>query len=322
MAAKLVVENLRKRYGPVEAARGVSFDVQAGEIFGLIGPNGAGKTTTVECVLGLREPDEGRIEVCGVDARRQPKEAKQRLGAALQSTALQDKITPREALTLFGALYRLAEPPGALLERFALADKAEAAFDTLSGGQRQRLALALAFVNRPELVLLDEPTSGLDPQARRDLHDAILAMKRDGHTVLLTTHQLAEAEALCDRIAIIDRGAVIASDTPRAIVARSQALQSVHLVTSSPFERAVAASLPDGRDVEIDGLEARFRTSHVNRTLASLTARLDDLGIEVVELHVRKATLEEVFLELTARTSDVRRPEPASATASCSRPES
>jgi ABC-2 type transport system ATP-binding protein len=285
----------------VEAARGVSFEVQAGEIFGLIGPNGAGKTTTVECVLGLRDPDEGRIEVCGFDARRQPQEAKQRVGAALQSTALQDRITPREALGLFGALYRDAEAPGPLLDRFALTDKADTAFDTLSGGQRQRLALALAFVNRPELVVLDEPTSGLDPQARRDLHDAILGMKRDGHTVLLTTHQLAEAETLCDRIAIIDRGAVIASDTPRAIIGRSQAMPSVTLVTSRPVDAQALEGLPDVREVEVAGLEARFRTTNASRTLAALAGVIERGGMDIVELQLRKATLEDVFLELTAR---------------------
>jgi ABC-2 type transport system ATP-binding protein len=309
VTAKLVVENLRKRYGAVEAARGVSFQVEDGEIFGLIGPNGAGKTTTVECVLGLREPDEGRIEVCGLDARRQPQEAKQRLGAALQTTALQDQITPREALRLFGALYRQADPPGPLLERFALADKADAAFDTLSGGQRQRLALALAFVNRPDIVLLDEPTAGLDPQARRDLHDTILGMKRDGHTVLLTTHQLVEAEVLCDRIAIIDRGTVIAADTPRAIIGRSQALPSIHLVTAGPVDPADVARLPDVRDVEGGGCDLRVRTTHAPRTLAALSARLEALGVEIVELHLRKATLEDVFLELTGRgheTQDTR----------------
>jgi ABC-2 type transport system ATP-binding protein len=309
VTAKLVVENLRKRYGAVEAARGVSFQVEDGEIFGLIGPNGAGKTTTVECVLGLREPDDGRIEVCGLDARRQPREAKQRMGAALQTTALQDKITPREALRLFGALYRHADPPGPLLERFALADKADAAFDTLSGGQRQRLALALAFVNRPDVVLLDEPTAGLDPQARRDLHDTILGMKRDGHTVLLTTHQLAEAETLCDRIAIIDRGTVIAADTPRAIIGRSQALPSIHLVTAAPVDPADLARLPDVRDVEGQGCDLRVYTTHAPRTLAALSARLETIGVEIVELHLRKATLEDVFLELTGRgheTQDTR----------------
>jgi ABC-2 type transport system ATP-binding protein len=299
MSARLIVENLHKRYGAIEAARGVSLAVEHGEIFGLIGPNGAGKTTTVECVLGLREPDDGRIEVCGIDARRQPQQAKQRMGAALQTTALQDNITPREALRLFGALYRQADPPDALLERFALADKGDAAFDTLSGGQRQRLALALAFVNRPDVVLLDEPTAGLDPHARRDLHGAIQGMKRDGHTVLLTTHHLDEAEALCDRVAIINRGTVIAADPPRAIVARSQALQTVTLVAAATLDAAALARLPGVRDLEIRGAEVRFRTNEAAAAIAALTAHLQAARIELVELQVRKATLEDVFLELT-----------------------
>jgi ABC-2 type transport system ATP-binding protein len=299
MSARLIVENLHKRYGAIEAARGVSLAVEHGEIFGLIGPNGAGKTTTVECVLGLREPDDGRIEVCGIDARRQPQQAKQRMGAALQTTALQDNITPREALRLFGALYRQADPPDALLERFALADKGDAAFDTLSGGQRQRLALALAFVNRPDVVLLDEPTAGLDPHARRDLHGAIQGMKRDGHTVLLTTHHLDEAEALCDRVAIINRGTVIAADPPRAIVARSQALQTVTLVAAATLDAAALARLPGVRDLEIRGAEVRFRTNEATAAIAALTAHLQAARIELVELQVRKATLEDVFLELT-----------------------
>src|SRR5690606_23170290 len=157
-----------------------------GEILGLLGPNGAGKTTTVECVLGLRHPDAGEITVCGIDARRDPRAVKERIGAALQTTALQDRITPREALALFGSFYRDRAQPEALLERFSLTDKADAAFDTLSGGQRQRLALALAFVNKPELVFLDEPTTGLDARARRDLHGDIRRMREDGHTLLLT----------------------------------------------------------------------------------------------------------------------------------------
>jgi ABC-type Na+ transport system ATPase subunit NatA len=177
MPPKVIVHNLKKRYDAVEAARGVSFEIEDGEIFGLIGPNGAGKTTTVECVIGLREPDEGTIEVCGIDARRRPREVKEKIGASLQTTALQEKITPREALALFGTFYRRKAEPAALLERFALVEKADAPFDTLSGGQRQRLALALAFVNNPELVFLDEPTAGLDPQSRRELHGEIAKMK-------------------------------------------------------------------------------------------------------------------------------------------------
>ena len=182
MPAKVIVRDLRKRYDGIEAVRGVSFAIEPGEIFGLLGPNGAGKTTTVECLVGLREPDSGELEVCGLDARRCAADVKQKIGVALQSTSLQDKITPREALRLFGSFYRERAEPAELLARFALADKADAAVDTLSGGQRQRLALALAFVNRPELVFLDEPTTGLDPQARRELHASIAQMKRDGFT--------------------------------------------------------------------------------------------------------------------------------------------
>src|SRR5215213_4599475 len=211
MAAHVNVRDLRKSYDGVEAVRGVSFTVEPGEIFGLLGPNGAGKTTTVECLIGLREPDGGELEVCGLDARKHPREVKQKIGVALQSTALQDKITPREALRMFGSFYRDRVSPEALLRRFDLQEKADARFETLSGGQRQRLALALAFVNRPQLVFLDEPTTGLDPQSRRELHAAIAQMKRDGYTVVFTTHYLDEAEELCDRVAIIDRGRIVAN---------------------------------------------------------------------------------------------------------------
>ena len=190
---------------------GISFEVGAGEIFGLLGPNGAGKTSAVECILGLREPDGGIITVCGMDARREPAAVKRRIGAALQSTALQDQITPREALRLFGAFYQDSVPPGELLERFDLVEKADARFETLSGGQRQRLALALAFVNRPEVLFLDEPASGLDPQARRDLHESIRGFRREGRAVLLTTHYIEEAHALCDRLAILDQGRIVAT---------------------------------------------------------------------------------------------------------------
>ena len=238
---------------------------------------------------------------CGLDARRQPREVKEKIGAALQSTAFQDKITPREVLSLFGAFYRTAANPAELLDRFALRDKADAPFDSLSGGQRQRLALALAFVNRPEFVFLDEPTAGLDPQSRRELHVEISRMRRDGHTVLLTTHYLEEAEQLCDRVAIIDRGRIVASGRPRELVAQSGSLQSVTLVTASPVEAADLTRLPAVQDFSHDGTRAQFRTADAGRTLAALAARLNELGVEIVELHVQKTTLEEIFLERTGR---------------------
>ena len=236
MSAKVIVRDLRKQYDGVQAARGVSFEVHDGEIFGLLGPNGAGKTTTVECVVGLRDPDDGYIELFGIDARLHPDDVKQKIGAALQTTSLQDKITPREALRFFGSFYRDRAEPQQLLDRFALADKADAAFDSISGGQRHRLALSLAFENNPELIFLDEPTTGLDPQARRDLHAGILQMKQDGYTVLMTTHNIDEAERLCDRIAIMDHGRVLAAGTPRELIAQSTAATSVYLATARPID--------------------------------------------------------------------------------------
>jgi ABC-2 type transport system ATP-binding protein len=299
------VRDLRKRYDGIEAARGVTFDVDSGEIFGLIGPNGAGKTTTIECIIGLREPDEGAIEVCGLDARRRPRDVKEKIGAALQTTALQDKITPREALALFGSFYSRRAEPQRLLDRFALADKADAAFDTLSGGQRQKLALALAFVNDPELVFLDEPTAGLDAQSRRELHGEIARMKHDGYTVLLTTHDIGEAEQLCDRIAIIDKGRIAATGTPRELVSGSSATPSVRLWTVQPFEREWIAAAPGVEDLHCEGASARFRTATVSATLAAVMAALAARGVEVIDLRVQKTTLEDLFLELTStrRTS-------------------
>jgi ABC-2 type transport system ATP-binding protein len=307
---KVLVRDLEKRYGTVEAARGVSFEILDGEIFGLIGPNGAGKTTTVECVLGLREPDGGHIEVCGIDARRHPSEVKQKIGAALQTTALQDKITPREALTLFGAFYRERSEPGALLDRFGLIDKADAPFDTLSGGQRQRLALALAFVNRPELVFLDEPTAGLDAHSRHELHEAIAGMKRDGHTVLLTTHYLDEAEKLCDRIAIIDRGRIVAAGTPQDLASSSMAVPTVSLRTVQRADPQWFAGLPGLQDLELAEHLVRFTTPQVTAAVGELMRRLDEGNIELAQLRVQKANLEDIFLQLTSEEPQAPSAEP------------
>jgi ABC-2 type transport system ATP-binding protein len=299
MSAKVIVRDLRKHYDGVEAARGVSFDIENGEIFGLIGPNGAGKTTTLECVIGLRDADSGSIEVCGIDARRRPLDVKQRIGAALQTTSLQDKITPREALALFASFYRHHAPASELLDRFGLTAKADAHFDTLSGGQRQRLALALAFVNRPELVFLDEPTSALDAQSRRDLHGEILRMKADGHTVLLTTHYIDEAEALCDRVAVIHRGTIVASGPTRELMGRSSALPAVFVAATRPIDREALASIAGAEDLMCEGQTARFHAADTNRAIAQLVDALSARGIAITELHVQKASLEDVFLELT-----------------------
>ena len=302
MPAHVVVRDLRKSYDGVEAVRGVSFTIEPGEIFGLLGPNGAGKTTTVECLVGLREPDAGELEVCGLDARRSLNEVKQKIGVALQSTSLQDKITPREALRLFGSFYRNRLEPEALIKRFALEEKADARFDTLSGGQRQRLALALAFVNRPELVMLDEPTTGLDPHARRELHGAIARMKRDGYTVLFTTHYLNEAEQLCDRVAIIHRGRIVATGTPAELIAQAKGVQAATVVTNRPLEAARLRTWPGVSEIAVDPAHpttVTFKTSDPLATLAALTRELAETRTEILNLHLRKASLEDVFLELT-----------------------
>lgn len=299
METKVRVTGLRKRYGANEALRGVDFTLQAGEIFGLLGPNGAGKTTTLECVLGLREPDAGNVEICGLEARRFPREVKRKLGVALQSTALQDQITPREALDLFGAFYSEPEPTQRLLERFDLVAKADAAFETLSGGQRQRLALALAFVHRPEVVILDEPSTGLDPQARHELHAEIRRMKHDGYTVLLSTHQLDEAAALCDRVAIIDQGRIVATGTPHELVSTAAGGQAVRFTASQLIDPAALTRLPGLRALRCEGLSGYFETDEAAPVVTALLALLAAQGATLWELEVKRSSLEDVFLKLT-----------------------
>ncbi|MFZ9746461.1 MAG: ABC transporter ATP-binding protein [Opitutaceae bacterium] len=295
----VVVRGLSKAYAGRPAVRGVDLEVAAGEIFGLLGPNGAGKTTTVECLVGLRAPDAGEIHLCGMDARNHPGAIRQRLGVALQSTALPDRMTPREALGLFGRFYARQRPVDDLLARFGLTAQGDQAFDRLSGGQRQRLALALAFLNEPAVVFLDEPTTGLDPQARRDLHTLIRGLRDDGCAVVLTTHLLDEAETLCDRVAIIDRGRVVATGRPRDLAAGSRGRQSVTLRARGPLDPERLAGLPgvSGWEPRPDG--GRFETEDPAGTLAALAPLLAAPGVELLELQVRRASLEDVFLQLT-----------------------
>jgi ABC-2 type transport system ATP-binding protein len=299
MPAKLVVRDLIKRYGNIDAVRGVSFDVADGEIFGLLGPNGAGKTTTVECIIGLRRPDGGSIELCGIDALNHPTAVRERVGVALQSTSLQDKITPREALTLFGSFYSRHMDADSLIARFSLQEKADAAFDSLSGGQRQRLALALAFVNEPELVFLDEPTTGLDPQSRRDLHADILQMRKEGRTVLLTTHYIEEAHALCDRVAIVDHGRVIAVGKPDDLIAASKATIRVTVKTTRPPDAAILAALPTVLHVQTSENQTVMKTGHASQTIIDVLRTLNETGNELLDVQISRPSLEDVFIELT-----------------------
>ena len=219
MTEALTVSGLSRRHGAVQAVDRIGFKIAAGEIFGLLGPNGAGKTTAIECVLGLVRPDTGTITICGIDALARPQDARARTGAVLQATGLPDKITPREALEVFGAFYPVSLETDALLDRFGLREKQGAAYDTLSGGQKQRLALALAFVGDPQLLVLDEPATGLDVQMRRELHDQIRGISAAGRAVLLATHDMDEAAQLCDRIAVMVGGRILATGTPAALIA-------------------------------------------------------------------------------------------------------
>ena len=303
MTPALSLRGLSKSYGAVAAVRDISLDVGQGEIFGLIGPNGAGKTTLLECVLGLCRPDAGAITVQGIDARSHSATAMERIGAQLQTSALPDAMTPRQALRLCASFYARAAQPEDLIRRFQLEEKADAKFATLSGGQRQRVALALAFVNEPELVILDEPTAGLDPPARRDLHALIGAQRSAGRTIIFSTHFLAEANALCDRVALIDRGVLVALDSPEALIARSAAVPRVVVRTDPPLERLDLETLPGVvRMTPAGGAGIRgwcLETSALTRTITGLGPLIDSRRATLLDLQIHRPTLDDVFAELT-----------------------
>jgi len=297
----LAVSDLAKRYGSLLAVDRVSFSVGEGEAFGILGPNGAGKTTTVEMIEGLRTPDGGSVTLFGKDAQKERQEIKELIGVQLQTASLYDKIRVREALELFGGYYRRAIPTDRLLEQVSLVDKQGSYAGHLSGGQKQRLALALALVNDPRILFLDEPTTGLDPQARRNVWSIIERLKEQGKTVILTTHYMEEAETLCDRVAIMDHGKIIAMGSPRELIAQAG------------FESKVEIGEPPAalRDaIEELGLPARIsqqdrklilHTAEAPRVLREVTRVAAEKEIELGDITVTSATLEDLFLSLTGR---------------------
>ena len=297
----LEVQGLRKRYGDVAAVDGIDFAVQRGETFGILGPNGAGKTTTLEIIEGLRTPDSGRVMLLGLDAVGQRRRVQERIGVQLQSQALWPELTVEETLRLFRSLFPRQAPLQTLLEHFALVEKRRSLVKGLSGGQRQRLSVAIALVNDPELVFLDEPTTGLDPQARHVLWDLVREMKGDGKTVILTTHYMEEAESLCDRVAIMDHGRIIALDTPRQLVRGLAFDSTVECSFAGPVERERLLALPAVRDARSEDGGYILFTTDVSSTLAGLSQLIDRNGQRVQSLHVRTATLEDVFISLTGR---------------------
>jgi ABC-2 type transport system ATP-binding protein len=293
------VDNLRKRYGDVEAVRGVSFAVRQGEIFGILGPNGAGKTTTLEIIEGLRTADSGTAVVAGIDVRRDPSGVKSLIGVQLQEAGFFDRLTVEETVDLFGAFHRRQLPTRHVLAMLDLVDRRRTLVETLSGGQRQRLSLALALINDPRVVFLDEPTTGLDPQARRHLWEIIERIRVDGRTIVLTTHYMEEAQRLCDRVAIMDHGQVIELGTPRALIAQ-------HAGTTT-----VSVGM-EGSDVDLRGLvgvETVDRANgdvllHTRDPLGTLHALVEfrQAGrLAYRSLRLEEPTLEDVFLTLTGR---------------------
>ena len=294
-------DGLRKRYDEVEALRGVTFEIKAAEVFGLLGPNGAGKTTTIEILEGLRQPDAGTARVCGMDPAREQTSLKERIGAQLQATVLPDKIRVDEAIGLFASFYARPASPELLLQRFGLGEKRRTFYEKLSGGQKQRLALALAMVNNPELVLLDEPTVGLDAQLRRDIYALIAAFREERRTTLLTTHYIEEAERLCDRVAIIDHGQVIAIGTPRELVLRSGKGARIEASLARPVPADRLRQLEAVDDCREVGGRYLLRAQPAAPAVAALVRFLEADGNVLLDLHITRPTLEDVFVEMTGR---------------------
>ena len=295
------VQDLRKSYGDVVALRGVSFEIAEGEVFGLLGPNGAGKTTTIEILEGMRTPDGGLARVCGLDPQTSGNEFKRQVGAALQSTSLPDKLRVEEAVQLFASLYGVRSPSDTLLKRFGLEEKRDAFYGKLSGGQKQRLALALALVQQPRVIFLDEPTAGLDPQVRREIYVIIEELRREKKTILLTTHYIEEAERLCDRVAIIDQGLVIALGSPRELKERSAGTTRIEITIARPEADGALRGLEgvtDCRDVEGRTV---LHSTRAPATIVALVKHLESHNNELKSLEIATPSLEDIFIELTGR---------------------
>ena len=291
----VIAGGLRKRYGETVAVDGVSFEVAAGEIFGIIGPNGSGKTTTVECLQGLRRADGGELRVLGLDPERQGTELRRRIGCQLQDSALPERLRVREALDLFAALAPRADDPRRLIGEWGLAEKRDAFFHDLSGGQRQRLLVALALVNRPEVVFLDEMTTGLDPAARRIAWELIAAVRDRGATVVLVTHFMEEAERLCDRLVVLDRGRVVAAGTPAAVAAEHGGGTRIRFTLDAhPLDWL--ERLPHVLRVERRG--PRVEVTGDGPVLPLVAAALVERGIVPDDLRVEQPSLEDAFLQL------------------------
>ncbi|SDX33299.1 ABC-2 type transport system ATP-binding protein [Marininema mesophilum] len=296
------VKQLVKIYDGKRVVDGVSFHVSEGEVFGMLGPNGAGKTTTMEMVEGLRSPDGGEILVGGFDGIKEQTKVKELIGIQLQSTALFDHLTVAEIIRLYGSFYKKMRPLSELLTAFNLEEKKKGLVKHLSGGQKQRLAIAIAVVHDPKVIFLDEPTTGLDPKARRDLWDIVLQLRDEGRTVFLSTHYMEEAEQLCDRVAIMDSGRVIALDSPAGLIRELASDSVIEFVPGREEASSTYQGLGGVKEVKIseDG-SVTLLTADLQETLRKLIALADERGLMLTGLRTRTSTLEDVFLTRTGK---------------------
>ena len=295
------VENLTKRYGDLVAVNKVNFAIEEGEIFGLLGPNGAGKTTTLEMIEGLRKPDGGSVQVCDIDVTKRADKVKEIIGVQLQSTSVYDKIKVSEAIDLFGGYYRKSLSTDEILQEVSLNEKRNSFVDLLSGGQKQRLALALALVNDPRVLFLDEPTTALDPQARRSICEIIEGLSRKGKTIILNTHNMEEAEQLCERVGIMDHGQIIALDTPANLISKQNLDSAVEFISSNGTSKEFFEKLPGVNKVTQDGKKFILHTNEASALLTDIIRLQEQNKLDLEGISVRKATLEDIFLELTGR---------------------
>jgi ABC-2 type transport system ATP-binding protein len=292
------IEALSKNYGNAVALKSISLRIEAGGVVGILGPNGAGKTTLVEILEGLRTATSGRVSVLGMDPARQARALRELIGVQLQSTNFIEELTPFETLKLFAAFFKKSLPAGEVLERVKLADRATSRNSALSGGQRQRLAIAMALINDPELIILDEPTSGLDPGARREMHTHIANLRTSGKTVLLSTHYVEEAEKLCDRVILLRAGEIVADSSPAELIARAAgATTGVSIVLAGEIDAKLLLRAGATEQVR-EGSQRRFNFADARRAIPALHSVLLDPSVSLVDLEMRRPSLEDVYLEL------------------------
>jgi ABC-2 type transport system ATP-binding protein len=301
MKAVIKVDHLRKSYKDIKAVNDISFRVYEGEIFGMLGPNGAGKTTTMEIVEGIRKADSGRVMVLGVDVRKHPRQVKANIGVQLQTTSLYPRLSVREVMALFASFYPKSASIDKLIKLVDLEDSRKKRCKNLSGGQQQRLSIALALVNNPKVLFLDEPTSGLDPQSRHNIWNMIEYVRSKGKSVFITTHYMEEAQRLCDRVAIIDYGKIIATDKPDKLVSQHFQEEAIEFELNQQLGDDVLRGVAGVTNVVQENGKVTVYSSAVPVTVSALLDLAKQRGFELTNLYVRRATLEDVFLKLTGR---------------------